>query len=207
MKSTRQRIIDILANRENATAAELSRALSVTQADVRYHVSRMVEEGLIVPSNPKHSGRRGRPARNYTLASKSLQDNYELLSKALLTTCLENLLAERKEIFLHRVAKHITVGYKPAGPLGSRLVHAVDQLNQLNYQARWEAHANAPRMIFDHCPFASLRPQHPELCQLDAKILEIYLGGSITQVESSAHLSEGYCLFRIEQKTRLGKNS
>jgi predicted ArsR family transcriptional regulator len=203
-KSTRQRILDILSNRDNASSAEISRALAVTQADVRYHLSRMVEEGLIMPSGPKSSGRRGRPARHFSLASKSMQDNFDLLSQALLTTSLEHFSEERKNIFLHQVAKQITAEFIPAGPLGRRLVRAVDQLNRLNYQARWEAHAIAPRMIFEHCPFATLRPQFPELCLIDANLLEILLDESITQVESSAHLSDGYCLFSIGQRKLLG---
>lgn len=42
-KSTRQRILDLLLKQDDLIAAELSRVLSVTQADVRYHLSQMVE--------------------------------------------------------------------------------------------------------------------------------------------------------------------
>ncbi len=35
VKSTRQRILEMLSNQDQSSAAELSRALSVTQADVR----------------------------------------------------------------------------------------------------------------------------------------------------------------------------
>lgn len=194
MKSTRQRIVDILNNREHGTAAELSRALQVTQADVRYHLSRMIQEGLIVSSSPRRLGRRGRPARRFSLTSMVNKDNFDLLSIALLTTFLE---LNGNNNFLNQVANHIAGDFQPAGPLGQRLVQAVGQLNELNYQARWEAHADAPRIIFEHCPFAALRPQHPELCQLDANLLAIFLDESITPVESNAHLTDGYCLFLI----------
>ncbi len=170
-KSTRQRILDLLSNQDQINAAEISRAISVTQADVRYHLSRMVEEGLILTAKPKHTGPRGRPARRYTLASKSRQDNFELFTRALLTSARNNTSVEESNKLLQDTAIQIAGEVEPGGPLGSRLVQAVDQLNLHNYQARWEAHANAPRVIFDRCPFASLRPEFPELCQLDAELL------------------------------------
>jgi predicted ArsR family transcriptional regulator len=199
-KSTRQRILDLLSNQDQINAAEISRAISVTQADVRYHLSRMVEEGLILTAKPKHTGHRGRPARRYTLASKSRQDNFELFTRALLTSARNNTSVEESNKLLQDIAIQIAGEVEPGGPLGTRLVQAVDQLNLHNYQARWEAHANAPRVIFDRCPFASLRPEFPELCQLDAELLSNLLDEPVTQINSNAHLTDGYCLFNISQK-------
>lgn len=199
-KSTRQRILDLLSNQDQISAAEISRAISVTQADVRYHLSRMVEEGLILTAKPKHTGHRGRPARRYTLVSKLRQDNFELFTRALLTSARNNTSVEESNKLLQDIAIQIAGEVEPGGPLGTRLVQAVDQLNLHNYQARWEAHANAPRVIFDRCPFASLRPEFPELCQLDAELLSNLLNEPVTQINSNAHLSDGYCLFNISQK-------
>ena len=200
-KSTRQRILDLLLKQDDLNAAELSRVLSVTQADVRYHLSQMVEEGLILTVKPKQSGRRGRPARRYSLASKAKRENYELLARALINSIREKTSAQEKKLLLHDIASKITGDYQPEGPLRRRLVLAVDQLNLQNYQARWEAHANAPRVIFDRCPFASLRPEFPELCQLDSNMLENLLDEPVFQVESNAHQPDGYCLFHISQNT------
>jgi len=200
-KSTRQRILDLLLKQDDLNAAELSRVLSVTQADVRYHLSQMVAEGLILTVKPKQSGRRGRPARRYSLASKAKHENYELLTRALINSIREKTSAQEKKLLLHDIASKIPGDYQPTGPLGRRLVQAVDQLNLQNYQARWEAHANAPRVIFDRCPFASLRPEFPELCQLDSNLLENLLDEPVIQVESNAHQPDGYCLFHISQNS------
>lgn len=200
-KSTRQRILDLLSNQDQINAAEISRVISVTQADVRYHLSRMIEEGLILIAKPKHTGHRGRPARRYTLVSKLRQDNFELFTRALLISVRNNTSVEESNKLLQDTAIQITGEVEPGGSLGTRLVQAVDQLNLHNYQARWEAHANAPRVIFDRCPFASLRPEFPELCQLDAELLSNLLDEPVTQINSNAHLSDGYCLFNISQKT------
>jgi len=199
-KSTRQRILDLLSNQDQINAAEISRVISVTQADVRYHLSRMVEEGLILIAKPKHTGHRGRPARRYTLVSKLRQDNFELFTRALLTSARNNTSVEESNKLLQDIAIQIAGEVEPGGPLGTRLVQAVDLLNLHNYQARWEAHANAPRVIFDRCPFASLRPEFPELCQLDVELLSNLLDEPVTQINSNAHLTDGYCLFNISQK-------
>jgi predicted ArsR family transcriptional regulator len=201
LKSTRQQIVDLLSKQDQANAAEISRALSVTQADVRYHLARMLEEGLILVGKPKFSGRRGRPARRYSLALKSKQDNFDILTRAWLRSLQEEYTHQEKGLFLVNIARQIPGEFKPGGSLGKRLVRAVDQLNQQHYQARWEAHAEAPRVMFDRCPFAALRPEFPELCILDTYLLENLLDENVSQVESSAHLADGFCQFNISQKT------
>jgi predicted ArsR family transcriptional regulator len=204
LKSTRQQILDLLSKQDQVSAAEISRVLSVTQADVRYHLVRMVEEGLILIEKPKYSGRRGRPARRFSLASKSKQNNFDILTRALLRSLQEQYTEQEREQLLVNIARQIPGEFKPGGSLGKRLVQAVDQLNLQNYQARWEAHADAPRVMFDRCPFAALRSDFPELCILDTYLLENYLDEKISQVESSAHLTDGFCQFNISQKTITG---
>lgn len=204
LKSTRQQILELLSKQDQVSAAEISRVLSVTQADVRYHLARMVEEGLILIEKPKYSGRRGRPARRFSLASKSKRDNFAILTRALLRSLQEQYTEQEREQLLVNIARQIPAEFKPGGSLGKRLVQAVDQLNLQNYQARWEAHADAPRVMFDRCPFAALRSDFPELCILDTYLLENYLDEKISQVESSAHLADGFCQFNISQKTITG---
>jgi predicted ArsR family transcriptional regulator len=48
----------------------------------------------------------------------------------------------------------------------------MDRLSALHYEPRWEARAAGPEIILGHCPFASIIARHPELCQLDAHLLE-----------------------------------
>jgi predicted ArsR family transcriptional regulator len=197
VKSTRQRLLDLIRNKPGSTAAELSRALQVTQANVRHHLSNMIEEGLVITAGRNRRGRRGRPARRFSLTALTLQDNFDILSKALLTTSLDDLPPDAETAYLQRVARHLAGEFTPRGPLAQRLVRAIEQLNTLGYQARWEAHADAPRMIFERCPFAALRPEYPELCQLDTYLVEFLLGETVTQIESNAQLDDGYCLFLV----------
>lgn len=197
MKTTRQRLLDLIRNKPGITSAELARALQVTQSDVRHHLSNMIEEGLIITTGKDNRGRRGRPARKFILSTLAFQDNFDLLSKALLTTYLQDIPPENQKVYLQRVAGNILSDVKLRGPLAQRLVEGIEKLNSLGYQSRWEAHSDAPRLIYERCPFAALRPEHPELCRLDTYLVELLLGESITQAESNAHLDNGYCLFIV----------
>ena len=197
MKATRQRLLELLKNRNMGTASELSRALGVTQADVRHHLSKMMDEGLIVTAGHQRAGRRGRPARRYALAAASLKDNFDLLAKALLTISLADLSQEELNLFLCRVAAVLVGETKLQGPLSQRLVRAIEKLNELGYVSRWEAHATAPRLILEHCPFAKLLPQHPQLCQLDACMLEILLDEPVVQIESRTENATIQCIFTV----------
>jgi predicted ArsR family transcriptional regulator len=197
MKSTRQRLLELLKNRNNQTAAELSRALGVTQADARYHLSKMVNEGLIVVVGQQRAGRRGRPARRYALAEAALKDNFDLLSSALLTITLADLSQEEQKSFLCRVAAALVGETDLQGPLSQRLVRAIEKLNELGYVSRWEAHATAPRLILENCPFAKLLNQHPQLCQLDACMLEILLDEPVVQIESQTDNPSNDCIYIV----------
>ena len=197
MKATRQRMLEILEHRPGITAAELSRALQITQADIRHHLSNMIEEGLVIPAGMHKTGRRGRPARRFRLATSVHKDNFDLLSSALLTTALGAQATEQRSAVLENVAAQFAAGTSTKGPLSQRLVQVVTHLNRLGYKSRWEAHAEAPRLIFERCPFAALRPQHPELCQIDRKQLEILANERVELVDAGAHLENGFCLFLI----------
>jgi predicted ArsR family transcriptional regulator len=197
MKSTRQRLIDILKNKPNCTSADLSRALQLTPADIRHHLSNMLAEGLIIVTGHQHSGRRGRPARRFSMAAAAQKDNSDLLSSAMLAVSLKRLSPKGQRAYFRRVAAQLAGENIPTGPLAQRLVGTVEKLNELGYQSRWEAHADAPHLILEHCPFAPLRSQHPELSQLDVSLLEILLREPILQIESLAQEDDGQWIFLV----------
>jgi predicted ArsR family transcriptional regulator len=66
-------------------------------------------------------------------------------------------------------------------------------LNQLHYQARWEAGAEGPRIILGQCPYAAVIGNHPELCRMDMSLLEGMLD---TQVEQRVKLGP-MCIFLV----------
>ena len=103
----------------------------------------------------------------------------------------------------HRLAASGQTGSPGAAsqavPLTRRLAQAVDRLNELHYQARWEAGASGPRIILGHCPYGGIVESHPELCRVDAFFLEECVGMS---AQLTAKLEPGrqglpFCLFAL----------
>lgn len=197
MKHTRKRILDILTNKDQITARELSHALRITQADVRHHLGNMLDEGLIIITGVKRDGRRGRPARYYSLAASAEEDNFDLLSSALLNAALEDADQQTKNVFLKQVAAKLIGEFTPHGPLVQRLVEAVSRMNSLGYEARWEAHADAPHLILAHPPFDKLYSRHPELNELDNYLVEYLLDEQVARITTSSFLEQNLAMFQI----------
>jgi predicted ArsR family transcriptional regulator len=79
------------------------------------------------------------------------------------------------------------------------LGEAVQRLNDLNYKARWEAHSDAPHVLFYNCPYAAIVADHPELCRMDAALLEHLIGrpASLASRLGDQRGRAPYCLFLI----------
>jgi predicted ArsR family transcriptional regulator len=125
----------------------------------------------------------------YSLSQSALGDNLSVLADALLGG----------KVDLEAVGEHIAQSQGLVGianhPMPKRLSLLVDKLNEMHYQARWEAGAEGPRVIFGRCPFAKIIERHPELCKLDESMLEMSLGGPIMPFTKSELSARGLCPF------------
>lgn len=198
MSETRQQIMEILERQKTASPAQLSRSLQVSAADVRYHLQKLVEAGLVEIAGRQHTGERGRPRRLYRLTSQARRDNLAGLAKALL-----QVVQQQGASGLTETAR--LLGEAPhavTAPAGRRLFQAVQMLNTLHYQARWEAHARSPRLLLGNCPYAEIIHDHPELCQMDKRLVEQLSGLPAEQtakLETSAR-GEIYCQFQLRSQ-------
>jgi predicted ArsR family transcriptional regulator len=93
------------------------------------------------------------------------------------------------------LAKHMAGGASfKSQPVAKRLNLLVEKLNQMNYHARWEAGPQGPRILFGHCPYASIIGKHPELCRMDAALLKELYGDDMEQIAKIEDL-QGMCIF------------
>ncbi len=202
MKTTREQILDILKTRHAATPAELARALHLTPANIRHHLKRLVRDGRVRVGGRRRRPGRGRPENLYTLARRG--DNLAGLSAALLEALLEGAVSpEEKSARLQAIAlRLIGAADSPAGHITQRLYRAVQQLEKWDYQPRWEAHAQGPRIILGNCPYAAIIAGHPELCQMDAHLLEAMIGRSTTQTAKLELTRQGLpvCVFVVRDR-------
>ena len=199
MKSTRIRLLDHLGEKQVATSSELSRALQVTSADVRHHLTYLLAEGLIQIIGERKPQGPGRPAKVYSLSHKQKSDNILLLLKALLTEISDEKSKSERLISLQSIAKKLMVSSHSHKNMSQRLFNAIKRLNELNYSARWEAHPEAPKIILGNCPYSAIIHNHPEICLIDKYLIEELLIITASQESKLARDERGYssCLFRI----------
>lgn len=188
--TTRQKILDYLKRNRSVSSREIARALRMTPANARYHLGILATDGRVEVINQRQVGR-GRPEKVYQLAGTLAGDNLSALADAILTEA-------GGKVEMEALGERLAGNANSVGqPLMRRLASTINRLNEMHYQARWEAGADGPRIVLGHCPYATVIEKHPELCRMDAAILASLLNG---QVRQSAKLEIGagdlpYCAF------------
>ncbi len=203
--TTRLRILDYLRKQQTASALELSRALGMTRANVRHHMIVLESNDLVEVIGRRGAGR-GRPENVYSLSRRVLGDSLDHLASAMLSEWLGGLDEAGQTAALRSLARRLAGEDGQAGfSLPRRLTETVRFLNERHYQARWEAVAEGPRLILGHCPYASIIDRHPELCTLDALLLETRLGQAAQQTARLERVPSGarQCVFLVGQILRL----
>jgi predicted ArsR family transcriptional regulator len=192
--TTRQKILDYLIRNRSVTSRELARALQMTSANARHHLGILAADGRVEAANQRQAGR-GRPEKVYRLAGTLRGDNLSALADALLTEAVG-------KVDMESLGKRIAGENAVAGqPLMRRLASAIERLNAMHYQARWEAGAEGPRMILGNCPYSRIIENHPELCRMDLVLLGELLKGDLRHTAKLEIGAGGlpFCAFVLKQ--------
>ena len=188
MTTSRQKVLTYLRKTRSATAREIARALQMSPPNVRHHLGVLVSDGRVEATSANPREGRGRPEKVYSLSRAALGDNLSVLADALLSI-------ERPALNVDRLAGQLLDFNQFVNlPIAKRLVLLVEKLNGMNYQARWEAGAEGPRVILARCPYAKVIDKHPELCAMDAALVKSALGGQAEQI-SKTEKTRGVCVF------------
>ncbi|MFZ5911650.1 MAG: helix-turn-helix transcriptional regulator [Chloroflexota bacterium] len=188
--TSRQKILDYLKRNRTASSREVARVLRMTPANARRHLGILAADGRVEVVSQRGAGR-GRPGKVYRLSGALAGDNLSALAEALLT---EAGASVGMEALGRRLAGEAIPSYLP---LMRRLAAAVERLNGMHYQARWEAGAQGPRVILGQCPYAALVGKHPELCGMDAALLGSLLGGEALQAAKMEPGGTQPCVFLL----------
>jgi len=170
--------------------------MGMTGANIRHHLEVLESNDLLEVIGQRKEGR-GRPMLLYGLAGRLIGDGLEKLAGTLLDVWLGAETEKMRERAILSVAERLVGKMDFNIPVMKRLVNTVERLNELNYQARWEASAVGPRLILGHCPYAAIVSIHPELCQLDKNILQTSLGSPM-ELTSKLQLGDKglpFCVF------------
>jgi predicted ArsR family transcriptional regulator len=195
MITARQKVLAHLKKTRVASAREIARALNMSAPNVRHHLSVLCSDGRVDALGTAVNNRegRGRPEKMYSLSQAALGDNLAALTNALLTEAGSGLNIEALASHILNSGQFINL------PISKRLVILVEKLDEMHYQARWEAGAEGPRVIYGRCPYAKVIDGHPELCKMDVAILEKALGRPVSRSQKNETVGHGLCpfIFRV----------
>lgn len=158
-------------------AEDLGRILGKTRANIQHHLKAMEQANMISRvSISQSSPVRGRPRAYFSLAQVKRPNNISSLTEVLLNILLEHAKEEDYLPILEEIARQILQPGGPSATLTQRLNRTAKELTRLGYQARWEAHAGGPEVVFRNCPYHPLPDKYPVLCRMDALLLKQNLG-------------------------------
>jgi predicted ArsR family transcriptional regulator len=200
--NARQRILAYLQTHPGVSAGEMARALRVTPANIRHHLSILISDGRAKVLGERRLAGPGRPLQVYGLGDVAVGDNLSGLADAVLSQWLAGLPPEEQDSALRTLAAQLAAlaAGEPGGAVTRRLALTIERLNALHYQSRWEAHAQGPRIIFERCPYAAILGKHPELCRMDKFLLQTLLRTEVTQSARLELNARGlpFCMFVVK---------
>jgi predicted ArsR family transcriptional regulator len=199
--TSRQRILAYLRQHHGVSAAEISLALGVTPANARHHLSILESDGRVKPLGLRAGLGSGRPVKVFGLGDAISGDNIDGLAQALLQQLFTSCPVNARDELMQALAGRILPEADSSAPITRKLALTIEKLNRLGYASRWEAHAAAPRIIFESCPYAGLVQKYPELCRMDRSILQHQLGVDVVQTACLEKTARGtlQCQFAISR--------
>jgi predicted ArsR family transcriptional regulator len=189
MTTARQKVLTYFEKSRTASAREIARALKMSAATVRHHLRVLVSDGRLELWAARGGDGPGRPEKIYALPQATLGDNLTALSDALLTEAGSG-------VGMEALARRLAGGVNFADePLAKSLNETIEKFNQMSYHAHWEAGSEGPRILFGHCPYATIIDRHPELCKMDATILQQLMVQPVRQVFRAGKDGSTVCVF------------
>jgi len=202
MQDTRERILDILKKRHQATVDELSRELGLTAVTVRHHLDILRGEGYIAAPIVRRRKTPGRPQYAYTLTEKAdalFPKRYDHLAGLMLDELRSCLPLAEVDQMLERIGDRIASQAALSGEddFTARLAAAVEFLDGLGYMARWECRDDGDYWLhIANCPYEQVASQHDEVCKIDLRILTHLLGTAPRRIAWAAH-GDNQCTYAI----------
>jgi predicted ArsR family transcriptional regulator len=204
MQSTRSKIMNFLEANNQATTVELSQVLSLTQANIRHHLSVLITEGKVEVVGQNHPDGRGRPPLLFMPTRQVQRHSLDVLLKILLDDIQSIGSSKQRESKIKRLAKRLSISGIDTKSITLRLRACIQHLNDLHYQAHWEARSDFPVIMFNRCPYTPVIDQYPELCKMDKYILENMLQREVEQTTKITRRPQGpqHCLFVIRAREK-----
>ncbi|MCS3795054.1 helix-turn-helix transcriptional regulator [Niastella sp. OAS944] len=202
-QSASDRILFLLKQRGEASAAVIAEALSMTKEGARQHLVKLAELGL-VDTVIKSSGV-GRPNTSYLLTDKGIEkfpNTHADLTVQLLQSvknllgndALDTLIKDREQQTYQRYKQAM----EAAHTLPERVAALAAIREQEGYMAEWSRDGDSYLLIENHCPICAAATECQGFCNAELNNFRQLLGKEYS-VERTEHLLSGArrCAYRI----------
>jgi predicted ArsR family transcriptional regulator len=205
VQATRERILHILKENEEATVDDLSQDLGLTPVTVRHHLDILRGEGLVAAPVVRRRKAPGRPQHVYTLtdsASKFFPKRYDQLANLLLDEMQSMVSPADLDAMMARIggqmAEQFTLTEADCQDFRTRISSLVDFLNERGYLASWENRdGNGYLIHVANCPFEKVSERHHEVCIADMTLLTDALGTRPERVAWAAGGEAHQCSYAV----------
>lgn len=187
MRSTKERILNTLLNKHNATIGELADVVGINGISVRHHLINLQAEGLITAEEERHGV--GRPRFIYKLSDKGYEQfpsNYLGLINLILEVIDVELPKRQMEVIMEKVGLRMAETNKisdPALPIEAKLSEMSVILAKAGFRISHEREGNVITLHNKNCPYHHIGVHHPEICQVDQVLFQNLLGKTINPVD------------------------
>jgi predicted ArsR family transcriptional regulator len=208
MHETRQRIIEFLKEKSQATVEELAAAIGLTPMAVRYHLNVLQADNLVTTFAVRRQSGPGRPQQVYKLteaADELFPEDYRSLTDYLLDEVSQKLGKDGLGEIFNNIANRLAGEAPP--PRGNqtfeeRLDEVVAFLGEKGFAVCWETDDGSYAIHAHSCPYRRVAKDHSEICLLDKHVISSMLKSTPSR---TACLTSGddHCTYRVTEPIEL----
>jgi|GEM_PF-4853040 len=194
--TSREKIFQLINSRRFTTAREIANYFKISIPTVRFHLRELVRQGRIFANNAERVHPLGKPRLMYSTR--------KMVNEGLYRSLLDEILSEAEnddefKISLIKLtaAKIAPVPGSTSSNLTLRMIELIDNLNQNDYNSRWEVHKNSPRIIIEVCPYRLSRCRDNFFCAMDKYLIEQWTNQPVKFRKFEEGSSKPSCQFEI----------
>jgi predicted ArsR family transcriptional regulator len=178
-KSTRERVLQTLLEREQCTINDLAEAVDINPISVRHHISKLEAESLVTSAEERHGV--GRPRRIYFLTEKGREKfptRYLRLTLRLLEQLKETMPQAMVNQLFTQMAQELASEYQNELE-GLSIEERLDMIKELltseGFMVEWEQKGDSYHIRETNCPYYHVGQNHPEVCSVDQTLISTIL--------------------------------
>ena len=208
LHDTRQRIIEYLKEKGQATVDELAEFVHLTPMAVRYHLNVLQRDNLIAASTVRQSVGRGRPQQVYCLtgaADDLFPVDYYSLTDYLLEELSVRLGREGIGELFGKIADRLAREVPPLKEnqtVEARLDELKCFLADKGFVVDWEALEDGYRIHAYSCPYRQVAKEHEQVCLLDERVISTMLNTSPTRI-ACLNKGDSHCTYEVSKSIEL----